>query len=223
MRALNPGEARQASARSLHSPISDYKVVVLGVMYPNVFSRQPSNPAIEEATCLLHDPTFVRQHTAVIFYHPFSPDGSEKLKQYRPSGGNGRDEQEQRCRKAAKGRQGNRREAIQAVVSDLARLSARIQEPKPGVDVQNKLRDLRIATGMSQGEFAAALEVSRQTIQNIEVGRYLPSLPLAIAIARYFRRPVEEIFIPCGVPADASPARKETGRFGSQAGSGSAG
>lgn len=132
MRALNPGQARQDSVRSLHSPIFDYKVVVLGVMYPNVFSRQPSNPAIEEATYLLHDLTFVRQHTAVIFYDPFSPDGSDELKQYRPSGGNGRDEEEHRCRKAPKGGQGIRREAIQAVVSDLARLSARTQDHENG-------------------------------------------------------------------------------------------
>jgi hypothetical protein len=103
-------------------------VVVLGVMYPNVFSRQPSNPAIEDATCLLHDLTFVRQHTAVIFYDPFSPDGGEELTQYRPSGGNGRDRQEHRCGKASKDRQGIRREAIQAVVSDLARLSERNQD-----------------------------------------------------------------------------------------------
>lgn len=132
MRALDPGQARQDSGRSLHSPIFDYQVVVLGVMYPNVFSRQPSNAAIEEATCLLHDLAFVRQHTAVIFYDPFSPDGSEELKQYRPSVGNGRDQQELRCRKAPKGRQGFRREAIQAVVSDLARLSARIQDHENG-------------------------------------------------------------------------------------------
>jgi hypothetical protein len=132
MRALDPGQARQDSGRSLHSPIFDYKVVVLGVMYPDVFSRQPSNAAIEEATCLLHDLTFVRQHTAVIFYDPFSPDRSEKLTQYRPSGGNGRDQQELRCRKAAKGRQGTRREAIQAVVSELARLSARNQNHENG-------------------------------------------------------------------------------------------
>jgi hypothetical protein len=76
MRPLNPMQARQDSGRSLHSPIFDYKVVVLGVMYPDVFSRQPSNAAIEEATHLLHDLTFVRRNTAVIFYDPFSPDGS---------------------------------------------------------------------------------------------------------------------------------------------------
>lgn len=60
--------------------------------------------------------------------------------------------------------------------------------------MQNKIRDLRAKTGMSQRELAEVLEVSRQTVNSIETGRYDPSLPLAIAIARYFHRPVEEIF-----------------------------
>lgn len=60
--------------------------------------------------------------------------------------------------------------------------------------MQNSIRDLRAETGMSQRELAEALEVSRQTVNSIETGRYDPSLPLAIAIARFFHRPVEEIF-----------------------------
>ncbi|AUZ88584.1 helix-turn-helix transcriptional regulator [Arthrobacter sp. TmT3-37] len=60
--------------------------------------------------------------------------------------------------------------------------------------MQNKIRDLRAETGMSQRELAETLGVSRQTVNSIETGRYDPSLPLAIAIARYFHRPVEEIF-----------------------------
>jgi hypothetical protein len=129
MSPQDPGQARQNSGRSLHSRVYDYKVVVLGVMYPDVFSRQPTNASpIEEAMYLLDDLTFVRQNTAVIFYDPFSPDGSKGLTQHRPSGGNGRDQQELRRRKAAKGRQETRREAIQAVVSELARLSARNQD-----------------------------------------------------------------------------------------------
>ena len=48
---------------------------------------------------------------------------------------------------------------------------------------------------MSQGELATALGVSRQTINSIENGRYLPSLPLALAIARNFSQTVEDIFI----------------------------
>ena len=47
---------------------------------------------------------------------------------------------------------------------------------------------------MSQGQLAQELRVSRQTINAIETGRYLPSLPLAFAIARFFGRPIEDIF-----------------------------
>jgi len=58
----------------------------------------------------------------------------------------------------------------------------------------NDMRRLREARGLSQGRLADQLRVSRQTINAIETGRYLPSLPLAFAIARYFARPIEEIF-----------------------------
>lgn len=60
--------------------------------------------------------------------------------------------------------------------------------------MQNDVRALRLAAGLSQGELATALEVSRQTVNSIENERYDPSLPLAIAIARHFNRTVEEIF-----------------------------
>jgi putative transcriptional regulator len=60
--------------------------------------------------------------------------------------------------------------------------------------MQNDVRALRVAAGLSQGELAAVLEVSRQTVNSIENERYDPSLPLAIAIARHFDRSVEEIF-----------------------------
>ena len=56
------------------------------------------------------------------------------------------------------------------------------------------MRQLRERRGLSQGQLAEELHVSRQTINAIETGRYLPSLPLAFAIARFFRRPIEEIF-----------------------------
>lgn len=58
----------------------------------------------------------------------------------------------------------------------------------------NVVRQLRESRGLSQGQLAEELHVSRQTINAIETGRYLPSLPLAFAIARYFGRPLEEIF-----------------------------
>jgi putative transcriptional regulator len=60
--------------------------------------------------------------------------------------------------------------------------------------VRNDVRELRIAAGLSQRELAEALNVSRQTVNSIETGRYDPSLPLAIAIARNFHRTVEEVF-----------------------------
>jgi putative transcriptional regulator len=60
--------------------------------------------------------------------------------------------------------------------------------------MKNRVRELRGNADLSQGELGDALGVSRQTINSIENGRYLPSLPLAIAIARYFETPVEEIF-----------------------------
>jgi putative transcriptional regulator len=62
--------------------------------------------------------------------------------------------------------------------------------------MKNRVGELRAANGMSQGELGTALGVSRQTINSIENGRYLPSLPLALAIARNFQTTVEEIFIP---------------------------
>jgi putative transcriptional regulator len=60
--------------------------------------------------------------------------------------------------------------------------------------MRSDLRHHRTAKGLSQGELAHALNVSRQTINSIETGRYIPSLPLAIAIARFFGLTVEEIF-----------------------------
>ena len=58
----------------------------------------------------------------------------------------------------------------------------------------NGVRQLRESRGLSQGQSAQALGVSRQTVNAIETGRYLPSLPLAFAIARFFGRPIEELF-----------------------------
>jgi putative transcriptional regulator len=60
--------------------------------------------------------------------------------------------------------------------------------------VRNTVRQLRTSRGLSQSDLGAALQVSRQTINAIETGRYLPSLPLALKLARYFSAPVEEMF-----------------------------
>ncbi len=56
------------------------------------------------------------------------------------------------------------------------------------------MRDHRLGSGLSQADLATAMGVSRQTINSIENGRYLPSLPLAFALAKYFQASIEEIF-----------------------------
>jgi len=60
--------------------------------------------------------------------------------------------------------------------------------------VRNDVRELRLAAGLSQAALGERLSVSRQTINAIEAGRYDPSLPLAIRMARYFETTVEEVF-----------------------------
>ena len=60
--------------------------------------------------------------------------------------------------------------------------------------MRNSVRALREHQGLSQGQLADVLGVSRQTVNAIETGRYNPTLPLAIAIARHFRLTVEEVF-----------------------------
>jgi putative transcriptional regulator len=60
--------------------------------------------------------------------------------------------------------------------------------------MRNDVRELRLAKGLSQGELASVLGVSRQTVNAIETERYNPSLSLAIALARFFGRAVEEVF-----------------------------
>jgi len=60
--------------------------------------------------------------------------------------------------------------------------------------MRNDVRTLRTGRELSQQALAEAMDVSRQTINSIEKERYTPSLPLAIALARYFGKPVEEVF-----------------------------
>ncbi|WP_285533025.1 helix-turn-helix transcriptional regulator [Asaia bogorensis] len=62
--------------------------------------------------------------------------------------------------------------------------------------MKNRMRDLRLAQGLSQNALAEALGVSRQTINAIENERYDPSLPLAFAIAKIFSLSIEAIFTP---------------------------
>jgi putative transcriptional regulator len=61
--------------------------------------------------------------------------------------------------------------------------------------VNNRLRVLRAERGWSQGDLAERLDVSRQSVNAIETGRYDPSLPLAFRIAKLFALPVETIFL----------------------------
>ena len=60
--------------------------------------------------------------------------------------------------------------------------------------MKNRLRVLRAARGWSQADLALELDVSRQTVNALENGRYDPSLPLAFRISRVFERRIEEIF-----------------------------
>lgn len=64
--------------------------------------------------------------------------------------------------------------------------------------MKNSLRALREAKGWTQGNLADRLDVSRQTVNALETGKYDPSLPLAFRIARMFDRAIEEIFDPDG-------------------------
>lgn len=60
--------------------------------------------------------------------------------------------------------------------------------------MKNRLKVLRAERNWSQAVLGEALDVSRQTINAIETGRYDPSLPLAFKIARLFERAIEDIF-----------------------------
>lgn len=61
--------------------------------------------------------------------------------------------------------------------------------------MENRLRALRAERGWSQADLARRLEVSRQSVNAIETGRYDPSLPLAFRIARLFAQPIERVFV----------------------------
>ena len=71
--------------------------------------------------------------------------------------------------------------------------------------MRNCLKALRESRGWTQGALADQLDVSRQTINALETGRYDPSLPLAFRIARLFAQPIEAIFQP---ESDSEAPRK---------------
>ena len=60
--------------------------------------------------------------------------------------------------------------------------------------MENIIKELRAEHQLTQSALADALDVSRQTVNSIEKGKYDPSLPLAFKIAALFNRPIEEIF-----------------------------
>ena len=60
--------------------------------------------------------------------------------------------------------------------------------------MRNSVRELRAERDLSQGQLASEMGVSRQTINSIEQERYTPSLPLALALARFFETTVEAMF-----------------------------
>lgn len=64
--------------------------------------------------------------------------------------------------------------------------------------MNNRLPALRAERGWSQGDLATRLNVSRQTVNALERGKYDPSLPLAFKIARLFSLPIEKVFDPDG-------------------------
>ncbi len=69
--------------------------------------------------------------------------------------------------------------------------------------MENRLRVLRATRGWSQADLGERLEVSRQSVNAIETGKYDPSLPLAFRIAELFELPIEEVFV--------SPSRRQSG------------
>jgi putative transcriptional regulator len=62
--------------------------------------------------------------------------------------------------------------------------------------MRNRIREQRTQRELSQAELAVVLGVSRQTVISLESGRYLPSLPLAFKIARFFDMRVDKMFDP---------------------------
>ncbi len=68
--------------------------------------------------------------------------------------------------------------------------------------MENRLRVLRATRGWSQADLASRLEVSRQSVNAIETGKYDPSLPLAFRIAELFELQIEEVFV--------SPSRRSS-------------
>lgn len=61
--------------------------------------------------------------------------------------------------------------------------------------MKNNIKELRASIAISQSDLAKSLNVSRQTINSIENGKFDPSLPLALKLGKFFNTPVEQIFL----------------------------
>lgn len=83
------------------------------------------------------------------------------------------------------------------------------------VGVANRLRELRQRYGLTQERLAADLGVTRHTILALEVGRYVPSIELALRLAAYFDQPLESIF--WLFPAAGDDLRGAARRYGEPA------
>jgi putative transcriptional regulator len=77
--------------------------------------------------------------------------------------------------------------------------------------MNNRLRELRAARRWSQADLADRLDVSRQTVNAVETGRYDPSLPLAFKIAHVFGSPIESLFFPDDAPAATGEGNRHAG------------
>ncbi|GAA5502012.1 hypothetical protein Dxin01_01751 [Deinococcus xinjiangensis] len=79
--------------------------------------------------------------------------------------------------------------------------------------MDNHIRILRSQRGWTQADLAAALDVSRQTVNALETGKYDPSLPLAFRISYLFGQPIESIFIDPAHPQGKSTMTANQGHF----------
>jgi len=75
--------------------------------------------------------------------------------------------------------------------------------------VTNSVKERRTGAGLTQEDLAGAMGVSRQTIISIERGKYIPSLPLALKLARFFKCPLDDVFTIDGVLPEDELTRKE--------------
>lgn len=78
--------------------------------------------------------------------------------------------------------------------------------------MKNRLKVLRAERDWTQARLAEELDVSRQTVNALEKGKYDPSLPLAFRISALFDQPIEAIFFPEGNDGDADGAVSASAR-----------